>query len=450
MQVTGTAFLYAWPEFPLLNRWLTDFSWALTQFSGFVFVYYFLQVSQYVPSFKNPMRIICWLPWVIWGLTSYQPSWSNGIEYFPLFFIPLIIWLGWYCWKQGHRSARYFVWAWTFWLLGILPATLANLDLIPFDSSFVILVQVGSVLEIVFLSLALMDRINFSRQEQDRIQQEALAQQKEMTQSFARFVPLQFLGLLNRKDYRSIQLGDAVEQKMTILFSDIRSFTSLTEQLSPQGSFEFINSYLHYIEPVIEKNGGFIDKYIGDAVMALFPGNAQDAVQAAIEMQQALEHFNQERQAQGLPAIQVGIGINTGLAMLGVIGSSKRMENTVMSDAVNVSARIENLNKVYGTNLLVSEQTYQELASPSTYSSRIIDHVVVKGKQETITVYEICDGDSEATKHQKQAIQSNFELGVSLFHQGKLREAKTCFEQCLQIAPDDSVALLYLQRCQIT
>ena len=170
-------------------------------------------------------------------------------------------------------------------------------------------------------------------------------QQKEMASAFSRFVPTEFLQLLGQDSLLSVSLGDAVERDITVVFSDIRAFTSLSEQMSPEESFAFLNSYLSGVGPVIRNHRGFIDKYIGDAVMALFPEDPADALHAAIAMQRFVREFNEQRLVEGRPEIRIGVGLHHGRVMLGTIGEDKRLEGTVISDAVNIASRLEGLTK---------------------------------------------------------------------------------------------------------
>ncbi|MCK5876761.1 MAG: nitrate- and nitrite sensing domain-containing protein [Candidatus Marithrix sp.] len=201
---------------------------------------------------------------------------------------------------------------------------------------------------------------------------------QKTNQAYSRFVPNELLQLLNKNDILNIQLGNNVELKMTVLFSDIRSFTSLSEKMSPQENFDFINAYLSEIIPIIHNNNGIIDKFIGDAIMALFV-NADDAVNAAIGMVEVQKH-------QG---IETGIGLNTGDLMLGIIGEDKRLQCTVISDSVNVASRLENLTKTYKVPLIISQNTIDNLADTSLYKYKLIDNIKVKGRSEYLNIFEV-------------------------------------------------------------
>ena len=211
---------------------------------------------------------------------------------------------------------------------------------------------------------------------------------KHTNVSIERFVPQAFLSIVGKPSVADVELGDNKRRTMSILFSDIRGFTTLSEQMSPDETFAFINTYLERMGPVIRDHHGFIDKYIGDAIMALF-ANADDALQAGLAMLAALDGFNAERRATGLPPIEIGIGINTGSLMLGTIGEKHRMDGTVISDAVNLAARIESLTKDYAAPMLISEFTYRELSNPEASAIRPVDVVVVKGKTLPVAIYAV-------------------------------------------------------------
>src|SRR5258708_32624236 len=199
---------------------------------------------------------------------------------------------------------------------------------------------------------------------------------------------------------------------MTILFSDIRNFTTLSEGMTPDENFAFINSYLASMGPVIRTHNGFIDKYIGDAIMALFD-TADDALRAGLAMFDTLDAFNAERRSAGLEPIAIGIGINTGSLMLGTIGEEHRMDGTVISDAVNLASRIEDLTKVYRVGLLISQYTYEQLPEPQAADIRPIDVVLVKGKTHPVTIYEVFQHDPPAERAAKGRTRALLQEGLA-------------------------------------
>jgi len=265
----------------------------------------------------------------------------------------------------------------------------------------------------------------------------------------ARFVPREFLRFLKIESIVDARLGDSVQAEMTIMFADIRSFTSLSESMSPQQNFDFINSYLSRVGPVIRQYNGFIDKYIGDGIMALFPNRAEDAVQAAIEMQHQVKIYNIHRQNSGYQPISLGIGLHTGTLMLGTIGEAERMESTVISDAVNLASRVEGLTKLYGVGIVASVQTLCRLDDPQHYKCRFLDRVQVKGKKTPVGVFEIYDGDSDTMIQLKAQTQTYFEQGIFLYYQQQFAQARRMFRRVLQVNKSDQAASFYAERCGI-
>jgi adenylate cyclase len=269
----------------------------------------------------------------------------------------------------------------------------------------------------------------------------------EIAEATSRFVPNEFLAFLGCDSIVDVKLGKAVELEMSVLFSDIRDFTTLSEQMTPTENFKFINSYLSRMEPLIVENQGFIDKYIGDAIMALFSEGADDAVKAGIAMLQTLAEYNRDRASLGYVPVQIGVGINTGSLILGIVGGKSRMDGTVISDAVNLASRIESLTKNYGVSLLITQQTFDRLTNPGDYAIRVIDKVQVKGKSEWVTVYEVFDADLAEVKAGKLATLQLFTEALSLYNMKSFRQAAGLFADCLRQNPGDKVARIYLERC---
>ncbi|MGE5660398.1 MAG: adenylate/guanylate cyclase domain-containing protein, partial [Actinomycetota bacterium] len=193
---------------------------------------------------------------------------------------------------------------------------------------------------------------------------------------------------------------------------------------------------------------GFIDKYIGDAIMALFGGGADNAVRAGIAMLQRLAEYNTTRGRPGRPKMQIGIGINTGLLMLGTVGGQNRMNGTVISDAVNLASRIEGLTKEYGVSMLISHHTLARLQDGTQYAVRFVAKVKVKGKSQNVSIFEVFDADPPEIKQGKLITKSAFEEALFLYYMGKYDQASPLLEQCLQVNPKDRVAYIYLERCQ--
>lgn len=270
----------------------------------------------------------------------------------------------------------------------------------------------------------------------------------DIVSAYSRFVPHQFLQLLGKDTIADIVLGESLEMKMTILFSDMRGFTVLSESMTPRENFMFINAYLERMEPVISRHSGVIDKYIGDAIMALFPTSADDALDASIGMLHRLAGYNKERTGAGYPPILIGIGLNTGLMMLGIIGGRNRMDGTVISDAVNLASRVETMTKNYGVSLLITEHTYYSLEDVSRYKIRFADRVRVKGKEQPESIYEVFDADLPEVRTAKHRTTRLFERAVAYFHFREVSRALELFGECLAECPEDSLARVYADRCE--
>lgn len=265
----------------------------------------------------------------------------------------------------------------------------------------------------------------------------------ELHQAYERFVPKEFLKYLEKESITDVELGSQIEREMTILFSDIRGFTALSESMTPQENFAFINDYLSAMEPVITDNNGFIDKYIGDAIMALFPYNADDAIACSIDMIRKLDEFNVGRDKP----VAIGIGLNTGQVMLGTVGGKNRMDGTVISDSVNMSARVEGMTKKYGAALLITDNTYN-LISKDKYTIRKLDVVVAKGKSEPMAIYEVCDVYDE---HRLRSLEQSiplFHKALDLYFGGDFTKALEGFESVHAQLGKDVSAELYIEKCK--
>ena len=206
--------------------------------------------------------------------------------------------------------------------------------------------------------------------------------------SAQKFVPSESLKLLGRANLTDVKQGDWKRIQLAILFTDIRGFTTLSETMTPEDNFRFINAYLARMGPIIRKHRGFIDQYIGDGIMALFPKSAADAVSAALAMQKSLTVYNRHRARCGYPPIRIGIGIHFGDTIIGTIGENERWAVTVISDAVNVASRLETLTKEYSADIIISGTVAKRL-SRNKLSLRPLGKVQVKGKTQQIEIYAV-------------------------------------------------------------
>jgi adenylate cyclase len=240
------------------------------------------------------------------------------------------------------------------------------------------------------------------------------------------------------------------KKELTVIFTDIRGFTSISEMLDPEALVEFLNEYLGAMTDIVFAHGGLLDKYIGDAIMALWgtplpaPDHAASACRAALDMTARLQDLRQEWKTRGLPPLEIGVGINTGPMVVGNMGSSRRFNYTVMGDQVNLGSRLEGLNKFYGTRILLSESTRAQLGEE--FLMREVDAVRVKGKRQPVVVFELLAraGDSAELR----SFVAEFEEALRAYKERRWEEAYLLFLQFAHAHPDDQPTQIYLERCR--
>ncbi|MGE4194522.1 MAG: adenylate/guanylate cyclase domain-containing protein [Pseudodesulfovibrio sp.] len=280
--------------------------------------------------------------------------------------------------------------------------------------------------------------------EQNRLGRDRLLAQHV---SRERFVPSEFLALLGKEHLSDVDLSSSVQREMTILFSDIRSYTKLSEHLAPAQVFELLNDYFSSIDTAITARHGFIDKFIGDAVMALFTGSAEDALRAAIAMRGRIDKFNRKQREAGRPEILTGVGLHRGEVTLGSVGTMRRMQTTAIGDAVNLAARLESATKIFQVAIILSDSLYDQLADPSQFRLRHIDTVRVKGKDRPVRIYESYDADGDGLAECKNATLERFERAMTLYAQGDFDGALELFSLCAEACPEDTIPSIYIKRC---
>ena len=274
----------------------------------------------------------------------------------------------------------------------------------------------------------------------------ANTQLESLLKAYGRFVPHEYLQFLRKESITDVKLGDHVSKIMGVMFSDIRSFTTISEGMTPQENFNFVNAYLKRVSPEIRNNYGLIVKFLGDGMMAVFPDGADDAVAAGVSKLKRVEEYNKKRAENGYISIKVGIGIHVGHMMLGMVGEENRMQGDAFSDNVNLTARLEGLTKFYGVSLLISEQVLGNLSNASKYQIRFLDRVVVKGRTEPISVYEVLDGEIDEIRFIKLQTQSDFDRALEYYTSGDFDKAKDYFAKVLAVNSADKTADLYLTR----
>ena len=261
-----------------------------------------------------------------------------------------------------------------------------------------------------------------------------------------KFVPSEFLRSLGRENITDVLLGDHTEQEVTVFFTDIRDYTSLAEQMTPAENFKFVSAFNKRMGPIIRENGGFINQYLGDAIMAIFPGNPADALRAAIQIEETLRIYNQRRIAKKRAALKIGIGMHTGQLIMGVIGDQNRMDAATIADTVNIASRVENLTKYYSASILLTKKSVQSLPNPEAFHLRYLGKVKVKGKAKSTGIYECYDSDPPEILELKVKGQSDFEAGLQHFSEGAFPEAALAFKHVLEENEKDQVARHFYDR----
>ena len=259
-----------------------------------------------------------------------------------------------------------------------------------------------------------------------------------------KFVPYEFIGSLGHKVITDVKLGDQAEKIVTVLFSDIRGYTTLSENMTPEENFKFVCSFNERMGPAIRRNNGFINQYLGDAIMAIFPGNAADALSAAIEMQREVEEFNLVRSSLGQPPIQIGVGMHTGPLIMGITGDADRLDATTISDTVNTSSRLEGLTKYYKAGIILSGSCLEQIKDKGKFHLRYIGMVQLKGKQQPVKIHECFSGNAKEDIFKKQKTLDTFNEGINNYLNRSFETAVQSFLSVAEEHPEDRTAEFFL------
>jgi class 3 adenylate cyclase len=400
-------------------------------------------------------------------LNSQNPMLNLGLAVFALAYlvqlasvpILLLIW-GIRVWRKGYTAAKLYLLASIFLIISFL----FMFFLWPFEEAmagwlgweeipFGIFVQAGIILQLCLFGLALGYKRNLLQKEKAQALEDKIAMQKRINIATDRFVPYEFLRTMGRDSILDVKLGDQVEGKFTVFFSDIRGYTSLSEQMSPQDNFTFLNTYLGRVGPIIENRQGFVNQFLGDGIMALFMGekdamSGRQSLKASIEIQKAVRQFNRESTLLPSP-LKIGIGLHLGPLMLGVIGDQKRMDVGVVSDTVNTASRMEGLTKWYGASIIASQTVIEQLEENADIHYRCLGKIQVKGRSQPIEVYDCFDGDEPAIASLKFENQELFRSGLAAYFRKDFADAVKIFEAVLQQFPGDQASRFYLNRSEI-
>jgi len=442
-------------------RWLVPIGHLA--FSAINIFYYlfgksFLNLAELLPKWDRILSILILIKCVFLVITqtilytSFNLPLALGIE-FSLMLVDVLVNLVFFfaLFKTGDRLAYYFIGgSGSVIVFGLSLAVLGHLFALP--HTFIIFLST-IVIEIIFFSLGLGYRIRKTEEEkveaerQKRIAQEALNDKlSSLNIAFKRFVPQEFIKSLGHKNVQDVSLGDGVEKVVTVLFSDIRDYTTLSEKMTPKENFDFLNTYLGRMGPAVQKYNGFVNQYYGDGIMALFPHSPEDGIMAAKEMMRTLAEYNEIRSHEDQEALRIGIGLHTGKLMMGVIGDADRMDASVVADTVNTASRMEGLTKHYGTPIILSDQTLAGIQNPDNYLVRFLGKVQVKGRKEAMNVHESKPFLLDSEKEQFISITQTFQEAMHQYYKQNFSHAIQALQDILSINPEDKASQLYLSR----
>ena len=278
---------------------------------------------------------------------------------------------------------------------------------------------------------------------------EDISSEKRMKSTMSRYMDP---GIADQLLEDGADIMGGLDTTATLLFSDLRSFTNITESLGAQGTVKLLNEYFEIMVECISEQGGMLDKFIGDAIMAAFglPISHEDdedrGVKAGINMISRLWEWNNQREKDGKPALDMGLGLNTDKIVAGNIGSQKRMDYTMIGDGVNLAARLESACKQYNARILISDYTFKKLKG--TYRIRYIDDVVVKGKSEPVGVHEVLDYHNDSTFPNLMDVVNHFNEGRKKYISGDFNSAISSFKECLKANSEDILSNTYIERCK--
>ena len=457
VSLNGIGFEYLWPE----ETWWNNNSNLIFAELGVLFVLLFARSFLKTPQLTQWINLIigflalcsiALFPVVV--LASHRIAASILSVQYVLTVVFVVIAAS-LCLKRGFTAARYYLLAWLGVLVSILLWVLNSSNVIHSSWVGAYSFEVGTTIQVMLFSFALADRINLLRAERESALKLQLAHSKRlvsMAQMFEKFVPKQFLSRIAKEGIENIQLGKAEADDISVLFADIRGFTSLSESLTPQELLNFLNACFTRLDRVIHQHEGFIDKFMGDGVMALFEQDhhalsARNAVVAAIDMHAEVTVYNQHRANSGYAPIDIGIGINTGSVIIGTVGSSERMDSTVLGDSVNVASRLQELTKQFGVKIVISEHTRHALGDDARFQLRELGEVAVRGRRSRVRVYEVLNADSEEVAAHKLASLPLHNQALGRFRAGEWAAAAQLWRQCLDQFPGDTVSQHFLSEC---
>jgi len=453
----GFSYKYFWPE----NLWFSLHSMPLFLGLGMMCYLLYSQIFLKIKLYSKILNLIFYVFEIIILVftlltlyTIFTPL--KIINFLGIFTLFLILFGSIFVLVKGNKSARYFLIGWSFFIIGSLLVTLKAVGYVSNNIITSYPMQIGSIFEVILLSIALSDRYNIMKKEKEDSQQLALETQTKLKSEAERRLKITEI-YTRRSIVEKIEKGEdptnykPENKRITILFSDIRDFTTISENLSAIETVELLNSYFNEMNDCIMQLGGEIDKLIGDCIMALFD-DPDKSIHSAIQMREKLITFNLQNKTK--LRVNNGIGINYGEVVLGNIGSKTKMDYTVIGDIVNSASRIESLTKYYGLPIIISEELKNSLKE--NYKIRFIDEVLVKGKKQPTRIYEVFDYEKPEITEMKYNYNDELIKTFDLYKQGNFQETIKIYKKLIGKAKNhsylknkcsDPLLNFYLDRC---
>ncbi|MCD1260509.1 HAMP domain-containing protein [Paenibacillus athensensis] len=270
---------------------------------------------------------------------------------------------------------------------------------------------------------------------------------ENFSQSYYRFVPQQFLRFLEKESILEVELGDQVEENMSVMMFNIRNFFTLSKSLTPEENFNFVNSYLSRFGPFVRGRQGMVNKYLGSGFMALFPDKADEALTACIEIRKELEIYNMHRGNMRYAPVELGLALHKGPLRLGIIGEGQRLEGNVISDGVNLTSVLEKLTDPLGASILITDSVVGALGDASRFQYRSLGLVQLDGFKEPLQLYDVYQGDPDTFRVLKEKTKALFEQAVTYYQVGRFYDAREAFLMVIKQNRLDKAAQLYFYLC---
>lgn len=267
---------------------------------------------------------------------------------------------------------------------------------------------------------------------------------KQTNLEYEKFVPKQLVKFFGKKSVLELEIGSQVKKTATILYCSLRNSLLVTQTLSLEENFNYINSYLNVVSPIIRKNGGFVDKYLEDGLMAVFV-SVKNAINCGIQIVKTIRQQNM--QVKNVPALDVGIAVNTDEIIFGVVGDDVRKTPTIVSNSLNIVQNMDEINKKYGSVMLLSKNALNELPSNFNFAYRYIGNLNIVENKDVVTIFECLEVYPRQKREKLIKYHNEFENGVRAFVNGKFEIAKSIFESVYKKEKDDKICYTYYNRC---